>query len=125
MRELFRYLVAGGVNTLVGYGIFWLGLNHLGMHASTANALGYAIALCVAYALNRVFVFTTANIQKPSIFRFMIAFFVAFAINQGVLIASIQLVGLRPELAQIFAMVIYTLVFFLMNKYFVFNQRIL
>lgn len=122
MNELLRYLVAGGVNTVVGYGVFWVGLHQLGLHASAANALGYAVALCVAYVLNRVLVFTASTAGGASVVRFMLAFILAFAINQGVLAACIEFFQLRAEFAQVIAMIIYTLVFYFANKYYVFRR---
>lgn len=122
MNELLRYLVAGGVNTVVGYGVFWVGLHQLGLHASAANALGYAVALCVAYVLNRVLVFTASTAGGASVVRFMLAFILAFAINQGVLATCIEFFQLRAEFAQVIAMIIYTLVFYFANKYYVFRR---
>lgn len=122
MNELLRYLVAGGVNTLLGYGVFWVGLHHLGLSASAANALGYGVALCAAYILNRIYVFSTSSGSGMSIIRFTVAFMVAFAINQGVLAVGISLLNLRAEFSQVIAMAVYTVAFYVANKYYVFRQ---
>ena len=125
MNELVRYGIAGVLNTLVGYLTFWVGLQVFNFSPLIANTLGYAAGLGVAYLLNRIFVFRSAAGGKTSMLRFALAFATAFLINQGVLLLLLRIPGLEAEIAQIPAMITYTVVFFLMNKYFVFKQKTL
>lgn len=43
--EFARFVVAGLVNTAVGYAVFWLANQTLGLHIALANAIDYAVAL--------------------------------------------------------------------------------
>jgi putative flippase GtrA len=120
--ELSRFIVVGLINTAFGYAIFWLGLRMLGLPAQLANTLSYAISLCLAFVLSRAFVFRdTATKGSTAAWRFLVAFATAFAINQAVLWLLLAL-SWRAEIAQVGAMVSYTVVFFILNKFFVFRH---
>jgi putative flippase GtrA len=123
LNEFSRYIIAGVVNTATGYGIFWALLKSTSLGPEIANSIGYAIALGVAFILNRVFVFEGARIFAAAATRFVIAFAIAFLLNQAVLFILFRLLSVRPEIAQIFAMATYTVTFYLLNKHFVFGLR--
>jgi putative flippase GtrA len=120
LNEAFRYAIAGAANTAAGYGAFWIALRGLRFSPEAANATGYIIALGVAFLLNRFFVFTGARISVPAAVRFLISFAVAFVLNQLVLFLLVRMHSVLPEIAQIFAMVVYTISFYVLNKYVVF-----
>lgn len=119
MGEIIRYAAAGVVNTLVGYGVFLAMLHLLELSPQAANAVGYAAGLAVAFALNRFLVFKVANISVATALRFGFSFAIAFVLNQVVLVSLVRC-GLPAEIAQIAAMTVYTVLFYLMNRFFVF-----
>lgn len=121
MNELVKYMIVGLINTAIGYGVFWTLLHWVGCSPELANAFGYAIALCVAFYLNRIFVFSGANSSTSSMLRFFVAFAAAFLLNQAVLIVSFRVFLVPAEIAQVFAMVVYTIIFYLLNKFYVFR----
>lgn len=122
LRELGRFAVVGVLNTAFGYAIFWVGLRVLGLTAPLANTLSYAISLCLAFVLTQRYVFRAATAQGGAPWRFLVAFAIAFAINQAVLWLLLALAW-RAEIAQMGAMVSYTIVFFILNKFFVFRRQ--
>ena len=91
------------------------------MAPEVSNAIGYAAGLAVAFVLNRVFVFEGARLSIAAGVRFAVSFGIAFALNQAVLVALTRGAGMAPELAQVFAMVCYTVIFYFLNKHFVFH----
>lgn len=117
--EFFRYLIAGVVNTIVGYGVFLLALHGLGLGVFVSNALGYAAGLTAAYLQNRYFVFPGARHSAGALLRFIGGFAVAYLVNLAVLELAHVRLGLRAELAQLAAMAAYTVVFYLINRCFV------
>lgn len=120
--EVLKYVIAGVINTVIGYGVFWIALRWAGYSPEAANATGYIIALSLAFLLNRFFVFTGAHISVSSSVRFVVSFIAAFALNQLVLFLLVRSDSFLPETAQIFAMVVYTVSFYLFNKHFVFAE---
>lgn len=121
--QLIKYLVSGGVNTLVGYGIFLALLTYLGWSPELANAAGYGVALVVAYMLNKIFVFKGSAPARKAVPKFLVAFALAFSANQLVLTGLVRVLDFRPELAQVIAMVVYTVAFYLLNKNYVFKDK--
>lgn len=118
-----KFIFAGVANTAIGYGVFLLLVTLLDMNPSYANAIGYVIALIAAFVLNKTFVFNQSITGRSTIPKFIVAFGIAFGINQLVLISSYRLAGLDPKIAQVFAMISYTVVFYILNKKFVFNEN--
>jgi putative flippase GtrA len=118
-----KFIFAGVANTAIGYGVFLLLVTLLDMNPSYANAIGYVIALIAAFILNKTFVFNQSTTDRSTIPKFIVAFGIAFGINQLVLISGYRLAGLDPKIAQVFAMISYTISFYTLNKKFVFNKK--
>lgn len=120
--EFVRYVIAGLINTGVGYGVFLIALWGFESSALIANAFGYAVGLMCAYSLNLFYVFKAAQFSKASMGRFLLGFGAAYSVNVAVLWTLTQGVHLWPEVAQIGAMATYTLSFYLINKFFVWRS---
>lgn len=121
-----RYGVAGVFNTLVGFSII-LALD-LGLHLDPhlANAIGYAVGICVSFALSKLFVFKARRTTRSAPLRYVVAVAVAFGLNQGVLtLAKLILPHGAPwsVAAQGSAAVTYTAALFLMSHFWVFAHQ--
>jgi putative flippase GtrA len=121
--ELLRYAAAGVANTVVGYAVFIVLLHVAGAPPLVANIGCYVIGLLLAYVLNLVFVFRHASHSRGSAVRFVGGAGAAWLVNAAVLAAAIELLHLRAEIAQAFAMVVYTGSFYLINRHFVWATR--
>jgi putative flippase GtrA len=120
-----RYGVAGVFNTLVGFSIIVALDVGLGVPAHLANAIGYAVGVCVAFVLSKVFVFKARNTTRSAPMRYVIAVAAAFALNQGVLtVAKLVLPtgDLWSVAAQGAAAVSYTGALFLLSHFWVFAE---
>lgn len=117
----FKYAIVGLLNTVVGYGIFLISFFHFGFSANIANAIGYGIALLMAFLLNTIFVFNSGRINVKHCMKFLVAFIVSFGLNQFVLWALVYSGFLIPEVSQVFAMITYTVLFYVFNRFLVFH----
>lgn len=115
--------MTGLINTAIGYAIFLLFLNQFNFKPEYANAAGYTIALMAAFVLNKHFVFNDTTFKKGMILKFILAFFIAFCINQAILLLGIRIINMKAEIAQLFAMCAYTIIFYILNKKCVFNAK--
>lgn len=118
-----KYILAGVANTAIGYSVFLALIILFNTNPSYANAIGYGIALIAAFILNKVFVFNQSATDRSTIPKFILAFTISFAINQLVLLIVYRGLDVLVEIAQIFAMISYTAVFYLLNKKFVFHNK--
>ena len=80
-----RYGVAGVFNTLVGFSIILALDLGLRLDPHLANAIGYAIGICVSFVLSKLFVFKARKTARSAPARYVVAVAAAFALNQGVL----------------------------------------
>lgn len=120
--EFARYLVAGVVNTAVGYAAFLAFFWGIGLGARLANALSYAVGLMVALLLNRLYVFKGATFSAGAVLRFGVGFGLAYALNLATL-NGLLAAGWRAEIAQIGAMAVYTVGFYGVNRWWVWRDR--
>lgn len=119
--QILKYLAVGVLNTLVGYGVFFILVRFLHVTPEIANTIGYILALSVAFLLNRTYVFRGDVLISRAIPRFLLAFTIAFSINQLVLIFFYRYLDFAAEISQVPATISYTLVFYALNKHFVFS----
>lgn len=129
LRGLFgllaRFGLAGLANTAVGFAVI-AGLD-LGLHVQPqlANAAGYVVGIGMGFALNRRFVFASTGKAKGEFTRYLGVVAVAFAANQGVLALAHRALGpsqIEHLIAQFSGMVAYTLLTFVLSRYFVFSR---
>lgn len=122
MKEFIKYIIAGVINTITGYSIFIIFLHALKCSPEIANAVGYIAALSLSYIINRYFVFLNAVIDIKTFKKFVFSFIVAFLFNQLVLFILYRKLFITVELVQIISMITYTIVFFILNKYYVYSK---
>lgn len=122
--QFFRYIISGVINTAVGYGVFFVLLRIFNVSPEYANAVGYCIALFVAFTLNKVFVFNNSISNRKLMPKFVVAYILSFTANQLVLMIFYRIIGMSAEISQIFSMASYTFIFYFLNKHFVFSERV-
>ncbi|MFY8210071.1 MAG: GtrA family protein [Caulobacter sp.] len=118
-----RYGVAGVFNTLVGFSIILALDLGLGLAPHLANAIGYAIGVCVSFVLSKVFVFKARQTARAAPLRYAVAVVAAFALNQGVLTLATRVLpegALWSTAAQGLAIASYTAALFLLSHFWVF-----
>jgi putative flippase GtrA len=120
VKQLLRFAAVGVLNTAVGYTVIFACMYLLDMGPVSSNVIGYAFGLVVSYALNRTFTFRSAAGKKREITRFMLIFIVAYLANIGVLVLLTEHADVHKGWAQLAAGVVYTGLFFLLSKYYVF-----
>lgn len=123
--QLLRFGGVGIFNTALTFSII-VGMK-AGLDASdlAANATGYAVGLLASFLLNRQWTFRAAAGDKgrvaSQIVRFLGIFSMAYAINIATVFLLIAL-GVNPYLAHAAGMPLYTLVFFLGCRRYVFHS---
>lgn len=118
-----RYGVAGVFNTLVGFSIILALDLGLRLDPHLANAIGYAIGICVSFVLSKLFVFKARKTTRSAPARYVVAVAAAFALNQGVLTLAKLVLPTGPlwsVAAQGSAAVSYTAALFLLSHFWVF-----
>lgn len=122
-RQIIKFGLVGIVNTVITLTIVFL-LTHLfRIPYIIANVVGYVLGFINSYIMNRKWTFHSTGSVNSEAPRFVMTFIIAYLIQLCVLIFLIRVVSLREETAQLISMVIFTVVNFLGNKLFTFNER--
>jgi putative flippase GtrA len=122
-----RFLIVGGINTLVGYSLFVL-FEHLfagrfGQFGYMVSLISsYAIAMIIAFILHRKFVFKVHGKLLLDFGRFVLSNMVGFGLNAVILPVMVTLTGKAPVIAQAITAVIVAIAAYFMHKYFSFRR---
>ena len=120
--EVSRFILIGGLNTLIGLSVSYIFV-YIGLNNYLSNAIGYSIGLFVSFILNKYYVFRHNESNKvllTQIVQFMIIFFIAYGFNLIILYTFLHFT--TSYFSQLFAMIGYTVVFFLLNKFITFKD---
>jgi len=119
--QFLRFLSVGILNTGVGLLVIFCAKAFGGAGDVLSNALGYSVGLTVSFLANRSWTFRSASSPIVAAQRFILAFFVAYASNLATVMFLIDALQVNSYLSQTAGILPYTLVFFCLNKYFVFR----
>ena len=119
--RLVRFGLAGGVTTLVTYGIYVVLLG-FGVHFNAALALEYGVGILLGFGLNRIFTFgDRRDLERPFV-RYVATYVAVFGLNL-VLLNALVLTGLHPVPAQALALGLATLASYVLQRNWVFRAR--
>ena len=128
-KEVLRYLIVGGLTTLVSmalfYGSTWTFLNPENpFQLQVANVLSWVGAVAFAYVTNRRFVFESKN---PNIFNELVSFVgsrvATLLLDMAVMFVLVTLLSVNSDFSKIVAMVLVTVGNYIISKLLVFKNR--
>lgn len=120
--EFVRFLLVGVGNTLAGLLVIF-GMKAIFQAGDIlANAIGYLVGLSMGFVLNRAWTFRHQGHIATDAARFVCAFLIAYTMNLGVVMALIHGFDVNSFVAQALGVPPYTVVFFLLSKFFVFRR---
>lgn len=118
-----KFLSVGVANTLVGLSVIYAAKWFFHFGDVSANALGYAVGLCVSFILNSRWTFAHRGPQLPALAKFLLISLVAYGMNLLTVMIAIHYVGLNDYIAQALGIPPYTLTSFFASKYLVFRSK--
>lgn len=121
-REFARFLAVGVLNTCTGLAVIYAAKWLAHWNDVLANLLGYAVGLGVSFTLNRRWTFGHTGERLPALARFTAATAVAYGANLLTVLFALHSLGLNSYLAQALGVPAYTLVAYLLSRYFVFRR---
>ena len=128
-KEVLRYLIVGGLTTLVSmvlfYGSTWTFLDpNNAFQLQVANVLSWVGAVAFAYVTNRRFVFESKN---PHVFAELVSFVgsrvATLLLDMAVMFVLVTLLSVNSDFAKIVAMVLVTIGNYIISKLLVFKNR--
>jgi putative flippase GtrA len=119
-----RYLIVGGLNTVIGFAAILFCLKVMSLPPVLANACGFATGFLVSFFMHREFTFQSNVGLQKGIARFGISIALGYLANLGVLLAVEKVLPDSPVLAQVCALVAYLAVTYALAKGFVFRGTV-
>ena len=117
-----RFLIIGGVNTVLGYSAFALlywALDEL--HPVVLAYLAHALVSPLAFFLYRHFVFPGNRPLVSSFLRFQAGYAIPLLLNGPLLFVGVEWLRGNPLVVQGILTVFFVLVTFVINRYFTFR----
>lgn len=117
-----KFLLVGLINTAVGLGTIYTLMWGLDVNPYVANMVGYSLALCTSYVLNRFWTFKAERGSKRQVVLFLAVFAISYAAQMGTLWLLITTGEVSPDFAQLGALIVYTTTNFIGNKFLTFKD---
>jgi putative flippase GtrA len=123
IKQAIKYGIVGAGNTLLSLCVIWVMMKVLGYSAVASNITGYAAGILNSFVWNKRWTFKSSDTWAGSAIRFGLVFGICYALQLGLLLYLDRHLSLDPYYNQVIAMIFYTAINFLMNKYFTFKEQ--
>lgn len=120
-KTFVRFLFVGVLNTIIGYSIIMVFFHLAGLTYGVSYFLSYVVGVVISFFLNREFVFFSKNHKLLEFFRFLISFGISYIVSYLFLYLFVEYQILGENIAFLGGMVIYSTLFYFLNKYIVFK----
>lgn len=122
VKQAIKYGIVGVVNTLITAAVIWVMMKNLGFPDIVSNITGYAVGLLNSFVWNKQWTFrSTSAGWRNSAIRFGVVFGICYSLQLGVLMYLNKVLDVDPYYNQLLAMAFYTVINFLMNKFYTFK----
>ena len=120
-KTFLRFLIVGVINTLIGYAIIMFLFHLIGLSYSLSYFLSYMVGIIISFFLNRQFVFFSQKNKLTEFIKFIIAFCIAYGASYLGLRFIVEYHLINTNIAFFAGMVIYSLLFYLLNRHMTFK----
>lgn len=123
IRQAAKYGLVGVGNTLVTMLVIWLMLKPGGFSDLVSNVTGYAAGIVNSFFWNKQWTFRSRDSWAGSALRFASAFILCYLLQLGLLFWLKAHLAIDAYYNHLLAMAFYTVINFLMNKYYTFKDQ--
>jgi putative flippase GtrA/SAM-dependent methyltransferase len=122
MGQFFKYSIVGVFNTMIGLSVIYLLHNVFHFNYIISNIGGYFFGLLNAFIWNKKWTFKSSQHYSKEIIPFLIVFGISYVANLLTVIFSVEFLKIRPNVAQIIGIVVYSSTNFLVNRFWTFSK---
>ena len=135
-REIFLYIIIGGLTTVISYLVYWattrlllaaMGMQEVNVAIETAGTvLSHAVAIAFAFVANKKFVFRSPGWRGKAFWRelwtFTTARLLSLALDLGFMALAVGSLGMNDLIAKLIAQGIIIVANYLASKFWVFRK---
>lgn len=122
LGELVRFGIVGVAHNLLGYLVYLL-VTWLGTEPKLAVALLYPIGTAISFFANRQWTFGDKGRVGSSMPRYLAMHAFGYVLNIFIIFLGVDMLAFPHQLVQLFAMGFLAILFFMMSKFLIFNDR--
>ncbi|WP_458136524.1 GtrA family protein [Komagataeibacter sp. NFXK3] len=120
--HLFRFLLVGGISTIVNYGVFLILFEKCGHQYQVASVCGFLTGVAVGFPLNKKWTYKVNFNNKSCYFcRYGIIYFIYLLVNLYVLKFSVKSIGMDARIANCISIIVTTIINFIGTKFWAFR----
>lgn len=123
IAQFSKFVLVGILNTAISLAAFYLLYNLFAVDYTISNLISYIVGVINSFFWNKLLVFRRGTHRM---IRESLAFLLVFAVSYGIqfllLHALVERLNIDPNWAQLPAMAAYTIVNYLLNRYFTFKK---
>lgn len=120
INQFVRYSFVGVLNTVIGYGAFFIFVNYI--QYLIALGCAHIIGVINSYAWNHNWVFNR-RLSIVEFIKFNAVYIIAFAANAGALVLFVDFLKIEPRVAQFMLIPLVLVISFTGNKYWSFKAN--
>lgn len=120
--RLWVFLLVGSINTLIGYALFAVAYQVVGLNYNIALMVAYALGTVIAYVNHRRVTFKSSTGHRQAFSRFVATYALIYLLNASLLIVLTESTTLHPLLGQAVCIVVVTIVSFGIQRAWVFKS---
>ena len=124
--ETIRYLIVGGMTTLVNFGLFLLMYEIMGIDDTVSNVTSIAVSILFAYVANKLVVFRQHSETLSALFfefvKFVGSRLFTMALEVGVVLLFSKVLLWNPTIGKVIAGVLVIIVNYIISKAIVFRS---
>lgn len=121
-REIIRFLIVGGVSTVLNYSSFFILLKLFDSNYLLSSGIGYIFGLILGYSLNKNWTFEYKNESIKTRLKYLVVYGVNLLLSLLILKGLKTNLGLNPIIGNFIVICYTTIANFVGIKIFVFNE---
>jgi putative flippase GtrA len=120
--QIIKFCFVGILNTIIGYGAFFILVNYL--YYLVALLIAHIIGVIHSFLWNKFWIFKTKKFNLEEFIKFNVIYVVVFVVNAVALFACVDIISVDPKLAQLFLLPIITGISFFGQKLWTFKVNV-
>ncbi|MCC8142692.1 MAG: GtrA family protein [Tannerellaceae bacterium] len=120
-KQAIKYGIVGVSNTVITAVVIWIMMKGLGASDIFSNITGYVAGVLNSFIWNKQWTFQSSAGWAGSALRFGIVFGICYLLQLGLLMYLNATLTIDPYYNQLIAMAFYTVINFIMNKFYTFK----
>lgn len=122
VKQAIKYGVVGASNTVITAVVIWIMMKLLGCSDVVSNVVGYVAGVLNSFVWNKQWTFQSSAGWMDSAIRFGIVFGICYLLQLALLMYVLNpYVPIDSYYNQLIAMLFYTVINFVMNKFYTFK----